>query len=453
MLVALTLPDELLLSQIWNAQWLSSPLSLTDGRAVRVVYRGVWTHGLGPDFSNALIDVDGTLQRGAIEIHRRASDWNAHGHERDPAYDVVMLHVVWENDLDVPVRRNDGATIPTLLLAESLPDDVGAFKKDPLLRPLGAIGFDFCAPVTAREWPDRLIEVWERAGDERMRRKSESVAARLAIETPAQTLYAMLLDALGYTRNRDGMRAVAERLPYDHLDARLLGVSASQRFERATGLLLGVAGFLPLSPREQEVAEIDAGQRDAVEQAWERLGSAWHSITVPASSWSLARVRPASHPIRRLLAMATLLSRIESGLIEDLCRLIAQDDAHAALQHWLTHENPYLGQAHAHEMIVNVIVPFGLAYGDLVEQVDLLDRSMLLWRGLAAGRGNSLVTRMVDQVCGEHPLRVTSGRSEQGLLHLHHTGCSQMRCFECPVAQLELMSTQNQSAWTDEHSS
>jgi hypothetical protein len=437
-----TPPNELTLSQIWNAQWLAPDLTLVDGRPVRVVYRGVWTHGLGPDFANAYLDIDGRLASGSVEIHRRASDWNAHGHDRDPAYDNVVLHVVWQDDLGVPVRRSNGRSVATLFLPNALPDDIEAFARNAMLRPLGAIGFDFCAPVAAELRPENVHKIWERAGDERMRRKTDEIAARLAIEPPAQALYTLLLDALGYSRNRDGMRKVAERLPYDHLDARLLGVPKAVRFQRAAGLLLGVGGFLPLSPHEQEIAGIETEERDEMERTWERMGGAWRSITVDASGWDLARVRPAAHPIRRLLANAAILARIERGLVEDLCARIDQADAYPVLRRWLTEANPYLGEAHAHEMIVNVVVPFGLAYGDSVEQAALVDRSMELWSLMPAGRGNSVVKRMVDQICGAHPVGVATARAEQGLLHLHRTGCSVMRCFECPIAQLELMSTQ-----------
>jgi hypothetical protein len=65
-----------------------------------------------------------------------------------------------------------------------------------------------------------------------------------------------------------------------------------------------------------------------------------------------------------------------------------------------------------------------------------------LWNDLPAGRGNAVIARMVDQICAEHPVRVVSARAEQGLLHLQQTGCNAMRCFECPIAHLELMSSQ-----------
>jgi len=437
-------PSELTLSQIWNAQWLAPPLRLIDGRELRVIYRGVWTHGLGPDFSNAYIDIDGQLRGGAIELHRNASDWSAHGHHLDPAYNEVILHVVWYDDAHEPVRRNDGATVPTLLLPDHLPAPLDDFVGNPILRPLGAIGFDYCAPTVAATNPSALRLVWERAGDERMRHKTDAVAGRLAVEPPAQTLYTLLIDALGYTRNREPMRAIAERLPYDHLDARLIGRRTEERFERAAGLLLGLAGFLPLSPHEQELAELNSEQVACVEAAWRQLGTAWRGIEIPPSSWTLARVRPAAHPIRRLLAMATLLARPSNGLVEDFCARLDRVAAYDSLQDWLTEENRYLGRAHAHEVIVNVLVPFALAYGDLTEQTDMMERAADLWTALPAGQGNAVIKRMVAQVCGDHPQRVSSARAEQGLLHLHTTGCRAMRCFECPVAHLEILSTTDQ---------
>lgn len=439
--MAESLPDELTLSQIWNAQWLTAPLRLVDGRELRVVYRGVWTHGLGPDFANAYLDIDGRLVSGSVELHRRASDWNTHGHERDPGYNQVAVHAVWLNDLESPVRRHNGSSVATLLLPDVLPAPVDEFPRNQDLRPLGAIGFEFCSPVAAARSPSDVHDIWERAGDERMRIKTDAVAAKLALEPPAQVLYGLLLDALGYARNREPMRLIAERLPYDHLDARSLNARTTSRFARTAGLLLGVGGFLPLSPHEQELAELDASQVGAIEGSWATLGSAWGGITVASDIWSQARVRPAAHPIRRLLALAEILSHIDDGLIEDLCQCLDRPEAYAALQRWLTEANPYLGAAHAHEVIVNVVIPFGLAYGDSVEQLELTDRTMALWRMASAGRGNAVVRRMVDQICGTHPVKVTSARAEQGLLHLHRTGCSVMRCYECPIAQLELTST------------
>ena len=53
---------------------------------------------------------------GNVEIHLKSSDWYAHGHQNDKAYDNVILHVVWEDDVDV--FRSDQTQIPSLKLQD-----------------------------------------------------------------------------------------------------------------------------------------------------------------------------------------------------------------------------------------------------------------------------------------------------------------------------------------------
>jgi hypothetical protein len=429
---------ELLLCQIWNAQWLAPELRTTDGRVLRVVYRGIWTHADGPDFTGALLEIDGQLVSADVEIHRHASDWFAHGHHVDPAYDRVELHVVLEDDLSEPVRRRTGEHVPTLVLAPFLPGPLQSFPALPGLRPLGAIGFDYCAPRVAATAPERLTQLWEAAGDARLADKVARIAGRLALEPPAQTLYWLLLDALGYSRNRDGMREIAARVPYSSLESRLVARSPNERWQRAAGILLGIAGFLPLSPAEQELAGLDPHHARAIEHAWQSHGVAWRGLELPPTAWRFHRQRPANHPLRRLLALARLLAKDERGLLPALADRLASARVERALDAWLTRDNPYLGPSRAHDIVVNVVVPFALAYGEAAGLEDMSTAATELWARLPAGRGNVLVRRTLDQICGPNRLRVTTARAEQGLLHLYHTGCRQLRCYECPIAHLAL---------------
>jgi len=75
----------------YNAHWLVDCC----GRHLRVVFPGRRWGGPGPDFLGAVLaQADGTLVRGDIEVHLRASSWAGHRHARDPAYAQVVLHVV-----------------------------------------------------------------------------------------------------------------------------------------------------------------------------------------------------------------------------------------------------------------------------------------------------------------------------------------------------------------------
>ena len=92
-------------------------LSTTDGHALELLDPGQHNQERsGPDFFNAQIRIGDEKWAGNIEMHLRSSDWYAHQHEKDTAYDNVVLHVVWEHDVDV--FRKDGSKIPALRIAD-----------------------------------------------------------------------------------------------------------------------------------------------------------------------------------------------------------------------------------------------------------------------------------------------------------------------------------------------
>ena len=94
---------------LWEHRLLKGALKTHDGLPVRVVNPGFRNLDSGPDYLEAKIEIGEQLWAGQVEIHVRTSDWNRHGHQYDKAYNNVVLHVVYEDD----VRVN---AIPTLAL-------------------------------------------------------------------------------------------------------------------------------------------------------------------------------------------------------------------------------------------------------------------------------------------------------------------------------------------------
>src|SRR5258708_17331699 len=91
-------PPENLLQAIWQHQrLLREQLKTVDGQPVRVLHPGFRSVEGGPDFRGAVIQFgDASPQTGDVEVDIRCSGWRAHGHDENPAFRDVILHVVWD---------------------------------------------------------------------------------------------------------------------------------------------------------------------------------------------------------------------------------------------------------------------------------------------------------------------------------------------------------------------
>jgi hypothetical protein len=428
------------LSVIWQAQWLRrDALRTIDGRAVRVVYRGRWTHGLGPDFRDAmLVFDDGPLVRGDIELHRRAIDWAAHGHEHDQRYASVVLHVTYDEQPAV-CRRPDGEVVPQLALAPALPAPVEQFTP-PAFLPLGALGDGPCASHVVTTHPALLLATVQDAGRQRLRQKAAVVEAAAAPQSPDQSLYADLAEALGYAQNRAPFRALAAHLPLTALDALAFGLPPDVARVRLAAVLLGVAGFLPWS--EPGGQHLPAALSDALNAEWARHGDAWQAADwTPA--WELARVRPANHPARRLLGLAALLARAGPALYPRRLTALATGGnsadllAACAAEDWTqpAAAEALIGRDRATEIAVNVAVVHALARAPRADPAATAAAEAMAAR-LPVGALSAPARAMLAQFGGSPRLRVRSALEHQGLLHLHGRWCATRRCYECPVAAL-----------------
>src|SRR3954463_8139203 len=103
---------EIALCAAWHSGATAATLQTVSREEIEVVHRGAWTHGLGPDFRDALLLFSGReLRSGSIEVHHRTRGWTDHHHHLDSAYNTVILHLVVHHD-GSQTRRQDGAIVP-----------------------------------------------------------------------------------------------------------------------------------------------------------------------------------------------------------------------------------------------------------------------------------------------------------------------------------------------------
>ncbi len=177
----------------WDGPWLEA-----GGEPARVAFAGTWNRGAGPDFRGAvLLDRRGRARRGDVELHLRPAGWRAHGHDGDPAYAGVALHVVGADGGGAGNGAGSGS--PPLALLPPAP--AGTEPRDPPCERL---------PATAAPELGRLLE---RLALARLRRKLLRDRRRIAELGPDRAAAASLAHALGGPANGAVLEAALRSVP------------------------------------------------------------------------------------------------------------------------------------------------------------------------------------------------------------------------------------------------
>ena len=393
---------ERLLWKLWKRRAVRQDEFRTSaGTRVRVLYPGRAGTAAGPDFRDALLDVEGVgLVRGDVEIHLRQRDWDAHGHGDDPNYNGVALHAALEVDSpETALHSGNAAPVVSLsgLLDEAdntepanLDETQVSYDLWKLLAPRG-----YSRPINAAEAGDLL----DRAGDERFRRKAALLGQFATEQGPEQTLYEALLEGLGYRHNQQPFVKLAQAAPTAALRRAALPVLAEQRPTALRHWLLAVSGLA--DDTSASPSRLPPGLGPAMER----------------KEWRLFRVRPANHPAMRIEGAAMLVARfLERGLLaglEDASGSPSQLTAALTVDGRDGRTAP-IGMSRARDLAVNAVLP-------LLHDMDGGAESsyLALYRRFPKMQGNEVVREMTEQLFPEAwRAGVNTARRQQGLLHL-----------------------------------
>ena len=209
---------ERVVQKIWlRGDFDRSRAVLADGRTLAIRTTGAWNLLAGPDFRGARLVLDGRETTGDVEVHFHMSDWRAHGHAADRAYDNVVLHVVLfpPGAGELPARRGDGWEIPTLVLLPLLHRDLEEYASDDALEVITARDeWQHLAELAA--WPAAELQIMLQArARERWNQKRRFARLRIDRLGWAAAAHQTALEILGYRQNRAPMLALAARIPLE----------------------------------------------------------------------------------------------------------------------------------------------------------------------------------------------------------------------------------------------
>lgn len=282
-------PPEMQIQSWWSAGFLPVEGSTLRHGTVRILERGRWNRTYGPDFTHAEIELNGQRLRGCIEIDHRVQDWEAHGHGANPAFDDVVLHVVFTPPpAGWYTRNSQHQDIAILYLPpECWPGAEEKHREAPLPR---------CRRPLAAMPADSIINLLKAAAAYRQEIKRTRFRRKAAIAGESQAWYEAWAATLGYHANKEAMQMLAMRAPVSTLG------------NNAEAILLGTAGFLlPALP-------VRAGQeaRDYHRKVWDAWWIKKEQFALAPERkipWNQAPCRPLNHPQRRVAALAASMNK------------------------------------------------------------------------------------------------------------------------------------------------
>ena len=393
------------------------------GHSLNIVQPGLVNLDSGPDFSNAKIQIGGTLWAGNVEIHIKSSDWQRHNHHKDESYDSVILHVVWENDVEV--FRTNGTLIPALTLKDLIPasliNQYQYLKTNqnwiPCEKQISEID-----SFTIQQWLHRVLI-------ERLEYKSETVTAlnQQLKGNWEETFYVTLAQSFGFKVNAQPFAMLAQALPQQIL------AKHKNNTLQIEALIFGQAGFL-----NDELLDAYPSQ---LKKEFQFLREKYKLSPLDKSVWKFSKLRPNNFPTIRLAQFAALVnasSHLFSKVLEanDTSTLKKLFENIPINDYWENHfqfdvistpSNKIMGDKSVDIILINAIAVVIFCYGRKSGNETQVNAAFKLIDQIKAEE-NTVVNGF--RTLG---IAATSAFDSQALIHLKNYYCDRKKCLYCGI--------------------
>ncbi|WP_281323404.1 DUF2851 family protein [Flavobacterium aestivum] len=380
----------------------------------------------GPDFFNAQITIGNQKWAGNVEIHLKSSDWYVHHHEKDPGYENVILHVVWEHDSEI--YRNNNTEIPVLELKNYVSTEVlNNYQK--LLSPKSWI---FCEKQL-KEIPQFTLINWqERLFFERLERKSKPILDLLKSTNNdwEAILFCLLAKNFGLNTNGEVFLKIAQSIPFSVIRKECFEV------ENLEALLFGSAGLLDVEKEDNYFKDLKF-----------RYYYLLHKYQIEKSCIEPVQFfkhRPDNFPTIRLSQLANLYHK-QQNLFSKISDLNSIEAFYEVFQvsvalYWQTHyqfdkvsfkKKKTLSKSFIDLLVLNTVLPLQFAYAK--SQGKEVSEDLIAILNDVEPEKNSIIEKF-----NFFGIKAKNAFETQSLLQLKNEYCSKNKCLDCAIG-MELL--------------
>ena len=416
---------EKLLHFIWKLKLFSSKkLVGTCNETIHIISTGIENLDTGPDFLNSKIEINNQLWAGNVEIHINSSDWYEHNHQMDENYDSVILHVVWNHDVEV--HRKSNQSITTLELKNFISKDL-LINYDQLFsknkhwinceKDINKVdSFIF------KNWIERLFF-------ERLEQKG-TLINKVFEETNSNweaTLFVLIAKNFGLKTNAEAFLAVA--LSFDFSILR----KVSQHQNQLEALLFGQSGLLSV------IKESEYHNQLRVEYHF--LQNKFNLQPILKNEIQFFRLRPNNFPTIRLSQLASLYN-IHQNLFSKLIEFETLNEFYNLFSietspFWKTHFTfekeskkslKKLTKNFVDLLLINTIIPLKFMYLKSLGKTDF--SSVLSIIEQIKPEKNTIISNFYNS-----KIEAVNAFETQALLQLKNEYCSKQHCLRCSVGK------------------
>lgn len=410
------------LHYIWKHKAFDSlGLKTTKGEPINIQQLGQHNHNAGPDFFNAQLIVGQQLWAGNVEIHIKSSDWYVHHHEKDKAYDNVILHVVWQHDTEI--FRKDNSEIPTLEL-KSFVDKTLISKYQKLMQSKSWINcensFSEVDAFLFTNWLERLYV-------ERLNRKSEVIEQLLKTTNNdwEAVLFMMLLKNFGLKVNGEAFFSLSKTIEFSIIR------KSQPSLKSLEALLFGQAGLLENDLEDPYFKEL--------KREYGFLKQKFQLSNIYVTPLQFFRLRPLNFPTIRLAQIADLYYK-NSNLFSKILVSNSLEAFYGLFEvttspYWKTHytfkktskmNDKKLTKSFIHLLLINTVIPIKFYHAK--QKGEPIEEQLIEMMRKIPSEKNTIIE-------GFNRLQKTtkSALDSQALVQLKTEYCDRHQCLKCAI--------------------